>query len=79
MISLYCILRYHITLLMINLLTSFSERFLERKKGTPYLACNEERTLFTLHVYKNYNLWSCQKVCEALVYLLDNIFIGFGT
>ena len=31
------------------------------------------------HVYNNYNLWSCQKVCDALVYLLDNIFIRFGT
>ena len=30
-------------------------------------------------MYKNYNLWSCQKVCEALIYLLDNIFIRFGT
>ena len=30
-------------------------------------------------MYKNYNLWSCQKVCEALVYLLDNNFIRFGT
>ena len=25
------------------------------------------------------SLWSCQKVCEALVYLLDNSFIRFGT
>ena len=30
-------------------------------------------------MYKNDNLWSYQKVCEALVYLLDNIFITFGT
>ena len=29
-------------------------------------------------MYKNYN-WSCQKVCEALVYRLDNIFLRFGT
>ena len=34
---------------------------------------------FTSDRYKNYNLWSCQKVCEALVCLLDNIFIRFGT
>ena len=34
---------------------------------------------FTSDVYNNNNLWSCQKVCEALVYLLDNIFIRFGT
>ena len=27
----------------------------------------------------NYNLWSCQNVCDVLVYLLDNTFIRFGT
>ena len=26
-----------------------------------------------------YNLWSCQNVCEAFVYLFDNIFIRFWT
>ena len=30
---------------------------------------------FTSHVYNNHNLWSCQKVCDALVYLLDNILL----
>ena len=44
-----------------------------------YLACNDQRAFFTSDVYKNYNLWPCQKVCEALVYLLDNIFIRFDT
>ena len=34
---------------------------------------------FTSDVCNNHNLWSCQKVCDALVYLLDNIFIRFGT
>ena len=34
---------------------------------------------YTSDVYKSYNLWSCQKVCDALVYLLDNIFIRFKT
>ena len=43
------------------------------------MACNEACAFFTSAVYKNYNLWSCQKVCDALVYLLDNIFIRFGT
>ena len=33
---------------------------------------------FTSDVYKNYNLWSCQKVYDALVYLLDNMFIKLG-
>ena len=34
---------------------------------------------FTSGVYNNHNLWSCQKICDALVYLLDKIFIRFGT
>ena len=28
---------------------------------------------------KKYHAWSCQNVCEALTFLLDNIFIRFGT
>ena len=34
---------------------------------------------FTSDVYNNHNSWSWQKVCDALVYLLDTIFIRFGT
>ena len=28
---------------------------------------------------KIYHAWSCQNVCDALTFLLDNIFIQFGT
>ena len=49
------------------------------RENTKYLACNEECAFFTSDVYNNHNLWSCQKVCDALVYLLFNIFIIFGT
>ena len=45
-------------------------------KQNLYLACNEALAFFTSDVHKNYNLWSCQEVCEALVY---NIFIRFET
>ena len=45
------------------------------RENTQYLACNEECAFFTSDVYNNHNLWSCQKVCDALVYLLDNIFL----
>ena len=44
-----------------------------------YLFCNEEYAFLTSDVYNIYNLWSRQKVCDALVYHLDNIFIRFGT
>ena len=30
-------------------------------------------------MHKNYTLCTCQKVCEALTFLLDNIYIRFGT
>ena len=49
------------------------------RKNTQYLACNEECAFFTSDEYNNHNSWSCQKVCDALVYLLDNIFIRFVT
>ena len=35
--------------------------------------------LFTSEQAKRYKLWSCQKMCDALHYLLDNIFIRFGS
>ena len=43
------------------------------------LACNEERAFFASEEHKKYDLWSCQKVTDALIYLLDNIYIRFGS
>ena len=41
--------------------------------------CNDKNAFFTSELPKRYKLWSCQKMCDALHYLLDNIFIRFGT
>ena len=43
------------------------------------MACNEERAFFASEEHKKYDLWSCQKVTDALIYLLDNIYIRFGS
>ena len=45
------------------------------------MACNAELAFFTLgkEKYKNSSLGSCQKVTDALIYLLDNIYIRFGS
>ena len=50
---------------------------------------SREKALLTLHVMtethfyfrkpKKYHAWSCQNVCDALTFLLDNNFIRFGT
>ena len=47
--------------------------------GSLYLACNDKNALFTSEQTKRYKLWLCQKMCDALHYLLDNIFIRFGS
>ena len=48
-------------------------------EGSLYLACNDKNACFTSEKPKRYKLWSCQKMCGALHYLLDNIFIRFGS
>ena len=50
-----------------------------KREGSPYIACNERQAFFTSGYTKRYKLWSCQNVCEALIHLLDNIYIRFGT
>ena len=50
-----------------------------KREEVLYLACNEERAFFASEEHKKYNLWTCQKVTEALIYLFDNINIRFGS
>ena len=48
-------------------------------EGSLYLACNDKNAFFTSEQPERYKLWPCQKMCDALHYLLDNIFIRFGS
>ena len=48
-----------------------------QREGFLYIACNDKNAFFTSDAVRNHNLWSCQKVCEALTFLLDNIYIRF--
>ena len=50
-----------------------------QREGSLYIACNDRNAFFTSYAVRNYNLWSCQKVCEALTFLLDNIYIRFDS
>ena len=50
------------------------KRIFQRERSL-YIACNDGHAFFTSDAVGNYNLWSCQKVCEALTFLLDNIYI----
>ena len=40
-----------------------------KRKGSPYLACNERQAFGTSRDTKRYKLSSRQNVCEALIYL----------
>ena len=59
-------------------LVDLIERTFQRE-GSLYIACNGKNAFFTSDAVRNYNLWSCQKVCEALIFLLDNIYIRCGS
>ena len=50
-----------------------------QREGSLYIACNDRHAFWTSDAVRNYNLWSSQKVCEALTFLLDNIYIRFGS
>ena len=50
-----------------------------QREGSLYITCNDRNAFFTSDAVRNYNLWSCQKVCEALTFLLDNIYIRCGS
>ena len=42
------------------------------------MVCNGKRAFCTSEQPKRFKLWSCQEVCDALHYFLDNIFIRLG-
>ena len=49
-----------------------------QREGSLYIACNDRNAFFTSDAVRNYNLRFCQKVSEALTFLLDNIYIRLG-
>ena len=64
-----------------NLIKEILTRLIEQtfnRDGSLYFACNDKIALFTSEQPKRYQSWSCQKLCDALHYLLGNIFIRFG-
>ena len=59
-------------------LVDFIERIF-RRKGSLYIVSNDRHAFFTSNAVKNFSLRSGQKLCEALTFLLDNIYIRFGS
>jgi hypothetical protein len=47
-----------------------------REKVT-FLACNSKKAFFTNGIVKHYTMWTCDEVCRALSFLLDNIYVRF--
>ena len=58
-------------------LTELIEQTFNREVSL-YLACNDKMPFLLLNNL-NDKVWLCQKMCDALHYLLDNIFIRFGS
>ena len=68
---------YLIIELMINLLTLLKEP--SREKALLTLHVMTEMHFLLRKTKKKYHAWSCQNVCDALTFLLDNILIQFGS
>ena len=47
-------------------------------EGSPCLACNERNAFFASEGTGKCHAWSCQSVCGALTFLLDNIFFDLA-
>ena len=70
------------TTLLYNLIKEKLTELIEQtfnREGSLYLVCNDKNAFVTSEKPKRYKLWSCQKMCDALHYLLDNLFIRFGS
>ena len=68
------LLHYLIKKKLINLIEPTFHR-----EGTLHLACDNKLHSLLQMTKNRFKPWSCQKVCDALIYLLDNSFIRFGT
>ena len=49
-----------------------------QREGSPYFACNDRNACFTSEKPKKYHAWSCQNVCDALTFSLDNILLDLA-
>lgn len=43
-----------------------------------FIACNAQRAFFSSNEVEHYTHWTCVDVCNALNFLLDNIFVRYG-
>ena len=50
-----------------------------RRGGSPCLACGGGGAFFASEGPRGCRAWSCQGVCDALAFLLDGVFVRFGT
>ena len=57
-------------------LVDLIERTFQRE-GFLYIACNDRNAFFTSDAVRNYNLWSCQKVCEALTIFILGLALNY--
>ena len=59
-------------------LTDLIKKVFSRERSK-YVACNYRRAFFTDdNTCKGYTFWTCTMFCDALSFLLDNIFVRFG-
>ena len=48
------------------------------REGKTYICTSENKGFFSAAEYKSYKSWTCVDLCNALSFLLDNIYVRFG-
>ena len=48
------------------------------REGKTYICTSETKGFFSAAEYKSYKSWTCSDLCNALSFLLDNIYVRFG-
>ena len=67
----------HLNLIKDKLIDIISRSF--NREGSPYLACNDRNAFFTSAKPEKLSCMVLSNVCDVLTFLLDKIFIRFGT
>lgn len=63
-------------LIKIKLKSLIHKTFAREKKS--FLACNNFKAFFTNESIDRYKMWTCPDVCDAIEFLIDNIFVRYG-
>ena len=78
-VTLYTTLPHNLIIIITRFDRVDLQESIKNYPGSLYLTCNDRKAFFTSSSQSRYTLQSCQNVCDAMSYHLDNLYIRFRT